>query len=56
MSMAQVEARYGAPAEKVAAVGQPPIARWVYPAFIVYFEGHHVIHAVATQPGTPAGK
>ena len=28
MSMAQVEARFGAPAEKFAAVGQPPITRW----------------------------
>jgi hypothetical protein len=55
-SMAQVEARYGTPSDKVAAVGDPPISRWVYSNFTVYFEGHHVIHAVATQPGTPAGK
>jgi hypothetical protein len=48
MSMAQVEAHYGTPSEKVAPVGNPPIARWVYPGFTVYFEGHHVIHAVAT--------
>ncbi len=48
MSKAQVEARYGAPSEKVAAVGNPPISRWVYPNFIVYFEYNHVIHAVAT--------
>jgi hypothetical protein len=34
----------------VAAVGQPPIARWVYPSFVVYFERNLVIHAVATQP------
>jgi hypothetical protein len=56
MSMAQVEAHYGSPSEKVAAVGDPPISRWVYPNFTVYFERHHVIHAVATQPGTPSGK
>lgn len=55
LSMAQVESRYGAPTEKVAPVGHPPIARWVYPTFVVYFEGHHVIHAVATQPGTAPG-
>jgi hypothetical protein len=50
MSMAQVEARYGTPSEKVAPVGDPPITRWVYPGFTVYFEGHHVIHAVAVRP------
>jgi hypothetical protein len=50
LSMAQVERKYGNPAERVAAVGQPPIARWVYPSFVVYFERNLVIHAVATQP------
>jgi len=50
MSMAQVEARFGAPAEKYAAVGQPPITRWVYPSFIVYFEYQHVVHTVAVRP------
>ena len=38
LTMAQVEQRFGAPAERFAAVGQPPITRWVYPAFVVYFE------------------
>ena len=45
--MAQVESRFGAPAERFAAVGQPPITRWVYPAFVVYFEFDHVVHTVA---------
>lgn len=48
-SMAQVEAQFGAPAERYAAVGQPPITRWVYPAFVVYFEYQHVVHAVARR-------
>jgi hypothetical protein len=54
-SMAQVEARFGTPAERFAAVGQPPITRWVFPTFVVYFEYQHVIHAVAIHPasGTP---
>lgn len=47
-SMAQVERQFGAPAERFAAVGQPPITRWVYPDFVVFFEYSHVIHAVAT--------
>jgi hypothetical protein len=49
MSMAQVEQKFGAPAERVPAVGHPPITRWVYPGFVVYFEYDHVVHAVATQ-------
>jgi len=52
MSMAQVESRFGAPAEKFAAVGQPPITRWVYPSFVVYFEYQHVVHTVAARTAT----
>jgi hypothetical protein len=47
MTMEQVAAKFGEPATKVPAVGQPPISRWEYPGFIVYFEHEHVIHAVA---------
>lgn len=54
MTMAQVEARYGAPAERYPAVGQPPITRWVYAAFVVYFEYSHVVHAVTVTPPAPA--
>jgi hypothetical protein len=49
LSMNQVEQRFGAPASRIAAIGQPPIARWVYPSFVVYFEYNLVIHAVRTQ-------
>lgn len=54
LTMADVERQYGAPSDRIAAVGQPPIARWVYPAFVVYFEHNLVIHAVAT-PAQPKG-
>jgi len=47
-SQASVASRYGEPRQRVAAVGQPPISRWVYDSFTVYFEGDHVIHAVVT--------
>ena len=47
MTMASVEKTYGAPAERHDAVGRPPITRWDYPAFSVYFENDRVIHAVA---------
>ena len=46
MSMDKVEAVYGAPSRRDAAVGEPPITRWEYPGFVVYFEHQYVIHAV----------
>lgn len=46
MTMQQVEARFGAPVQRRSAVGQPPITRWEYSGFVVYFESRHVIHAV----------
>ena len=55
ITMAQVEQRYGAPANRLAAVGQPPITRWVYPSFVVFFEGNVVIHAVASSAAPPGG-
>jgi hypothetical protein len=55
MSMESVEAKYGAPSRRVPAVGgataaQPPITRWEYPGFVVFFEHNKVIHTVVT-PG-----
>jgi hypothetical protein len=52
-TMQAVESRFGAPAQKHAAVGgaspaQPSITRWDYPHFSVFFEKDRVIHAVAT--------
>lgn len=54
MSMSQVEARFGAPREKRAPVGgdkpqHPPITRWVYADFSVYFENNHVINTVLNR-------
>jgi hypothetical protein len=46
MSMAQVEARFGAPDTRMAPVGEPPITRWVYDQYTVYFEHQYVIHSV----------
>jgi hypothetical protein len=45
-TMAAVESRFGNPESRQAPVGKPPITRWDYPAFIVYFEFNHVIYAV----------
>jgi outer membrane protein assembly factor BamE (lipoprotein component of BamABCDE complex) len=49
MTMDQVAGKFGAPVTKVAAVGSPPISRWEYPGFVVYFEHEHVIHSVVSS-------
>jgi hypothetical protein len=49
ITMAQVEAKFGAPVTKHDAVGAPPITRWDYPGFAVFFEHDRVIHAVTTS-------
>ena len=54
ITMAQVEARFGAPATRHPTVGQPPITRWDYPGFSVFFEHDRVIHAVATADASHA--
>ncbi len=52
MSMQNVEHIFGAPQEKLPAVPDPgsklhpPITRWVYPSYVVYFEYNLVIHTV----------
>lgn len=46
MTMKQVEKRFGIPQKKLPAVGDPPITRWVYKDYTVYFEYQYVIHAV----------
>ena len=48
MTMQKVEAKFGAPAERHAAVGTPAITRWDYQNFSVFFENDRVIHAVVT--------
>lgn len=49
MSMERVEALYGTPARRLPAVGEPPITRWEYPGFVVFFEHHLVLHTVSTD-------
>ena len=51
MTMSQVASKFGEPVNKVAAVGKPPISRWEYPGFVVYFEHDHVIHSVVSSGG-----
>jgi len=46
ITMTKVEAQFGNPTERHAAVGNPPITRWDYQGFSVFFEHDHVIHSV----------
>jgi len=55
MNMANVEHIFGAPQEKLPAIPDPgtklhpPITRWVYPDYVVYFEYNYVVHTVLKQ-------
>ena len=48
-TMSAVQSRFGEPVTRHAAVGQPPITRWDYPRFAVYFENDRVLHAVIVR-------
>lgn len=41
-----VTAKYGNPIKIISPIGDPPIERWVYDNFTVYFERSTVIHSV----------
>lgn len=49
MTQASVEANFGSPQTTRAAVGEPPITRWEYADFVVFFEYDKVIHAVSKR-------
>ncbi len=58
MSMADVERRFGAPEAKLPVAGgdtplHPPINRWRYAGYTVYFERDIVLHSVRdSQPAS----
>lgn len=52
LTMSAVEAKFGAPSDKHDAVGTPPITRWDYPQFAVFFEKDRVIDAVLPPPAS----
>lgn len=47
MTMAMVREATGEPEIAMDAVGEPPITRWQYPEYVVYFEHDRVIISVA---------
>jgi len=46
MHQNMVEKHFGAPLSLQEPKGTPPISRWEYEHFVVYFESDHVIHSV----------
>ena len=59
ITMAEVEKQFGAPVTRHAAVGggnphQPPITRWDYNGYSVFFENDHVIDSVVTGSAPPS--
>ena len=46
MTAARVESKFGSPASRKAAVGDPPISRWEYPTMTVYFEYDRVLSLI----------
>lgn len=54
-SSSLVLSRFGEPVQRFAARGEPPISRWEYPSFVVFFESGYVIHSVFKhRPAVPA--
>ena len=49
MSQDAVQASFGSPQSVRDAVGDPPITRWEYAEFVVFFEYDKVIHAVSKR-------
>ncbi len=54
ISMTQVREQYGAPTSEQAAIGEPPITRWEYDGYSVFFEHDLVLHSVIHHPGNTA--
>jgi hypothetical protein len=53
MSMAEVQKSFGEPRERHPTVGTPPITRWDYEHFAVFFEKDLVIDAVVPGDTSP---
>ncbi len=49
ISMERVLEQYGEPMDRIPAVGMPPISRWVYDGYTVYFEDQHTITSVISR-------
>jgi len=50
VNMASVRQQYGDPISEGGTIGDPPITRWEYDGFSVYFEHDRVLHSVIHRP------
>jgi len=50
LTMSQIRQQFGAPASEIPAVGDPPISRWEYNGYSVFFENDLALHTVIHQP------
>ena len=46
LKQSAVLAQFGEPKQRYGGTGNPPISRWQYPGFVVYFENGTVLHSV----------
>jgi hypothetical protein len=53
ITMKEVEAQFGTPQQRHPSVGEPPITRWDYAGFSVFFEHDRVIHTVVAPAEAP---
>ena len=49
LTMSQIRQQYGNPASELPAVGNPPISRWEYDGYSVFFENDLALHTVIHQ-------
>jgi len=49
LSMSQVRQQFGEPVTSAAAIGEPPITRWDYADYSVFFENDTALHSVIHQ-------
>ena len=49
LTMSQIRQQYGNPASELPAVGDPPISRWEYDGYSVFFENDLALHTVIHQ-------
>jgi hypothetical protein len=54
MRMSEVTLRFGEPMQRRESVGNPPITRWIYDRYTVYFEYDRVVNAVVRRPAYAA--
>ena len=50
LSMPQVRQQFGNPKAEIPAVGDPPISRWEYDGYSVFFEYDLALHSVIHHP------